>query len=236
MAEKDRWKTMKKILDAIREESRKVSDLSPIAANVTRRTIYNHLERLSLLGLVVNEKGIWYPKESRRKFRTKNDYEAALDHSKFIMSGSSWRQGVAQYSTYALLQEFSIGLSKGLNIHDRGCGIEFFAHVKTGYPYLYSKFKEGSSLLKERGSFIKENDERLFSIDQFDTPSEYVAQDDNEVSTTTRDETNKLNERLDNVLRKIGGEIAVIFRHIEHGTPLKGYCDFCPDLNVTIND
>lgn len=251
MAEKTRWKTMKKLLDAIREEARQVSDLSSIADNVTRRTIYNHLERLSALGLVVNEKGWWYAAEARRKFRTKNDYEVALNHSKFIMSGSEWRQGVAQYSTYALLQEFSIGLSQGLKIHDRGCGIEFFAHVQTGYPYLYKKFKEGFNFLKERGQFIKQIHKELFGIDHSelddisindtlglqDPFSDHIPTEvHNEVATKMREKQDNLTERLDNALREMGGEIAVIFRQIEHGIPLKGYCDFCPDLELTIKE
>lgn len=158
---------------------------------------------------------------------------------------------MAHYSTYAILQEFSIGLSKEFDIHDRGCGIEFFAHLKTGYPYLYKKLKEGYDLLKEKGQFIKQIHKEVFGIDHSDLDdilindamslqnpfSEYLIEKvHDEVTIGLRDKLNELNERLDNVLREIGGEIAVIFRKIEHGTPLRGYCDFCPNWDITTED
>jgi hypothetical protein len=140
-------KKLKRLLDSIREKPRRYSELKTKFSDVKRRTLYNYLNHFEGLGLIYHEKGMWYPKEAKRKFETKQDYENALEHSKLIIFGSSTRQGAANVSTRSLIKDFCVHPER-----ER----EFFSHLKTGYPQIYEEFQKCCRVLEKKGQSIKE--------------------------------------------------------------------------------
>lgn len=256
-----KWKAIKELLQAIREQPRSIGEILEIKKekNVPgkapdkvkqfpqpRTTINNWLaEPLEVLGLIYyNPKDRrWYPSESKRPEFGIKEYELALKHSRYIVLGTNERQGVANYATFALLGEFSLGSRSrqrllGMNVEYEH---EFFSHIETGYPAIYSDFEKYKDLFLKRRELVKtireDSQRKGMALDlPFLGATLWLRRYSDQIPEKNREQLKKLIEQMEDIATKVGGQLARVFLQVNNGIPLAGYCDCCPHREVRIKE
>ena len=258
MSEKNRWFTLKKLLDTIREKPITVNELQGLTGVMngkpvkyfpqSRATLYNWLHDLETLGLIYNENGSWCPIESKKpQFSTKT-YNLAVDHANRLLYGKEGISiGVATHPMNFLMQ---------LIVEENEEVKEFLNHLKTGafYQQTYKKIKAYQLAMTKRGELLKKISGGNIEIDQvesdtinfdyikqnFTMPSDILLLDTVKKKGQLLKSNNlfqKIDVECDTLIQEIAGELVGFFNQVAKGpNPLDGYCDSCSHLRVTIRE
>ncbi|MBS7647998.1 MAG: hypothetical protein QW763_03700 [Archaeoglobaceae archaeon] len=155
---------------------------------------------------------------------TQKGYELALQHSKHIIFGNGSHMGISRYSIGSLLNAY---------VMSRKEVMPFFSHLRTGYPKIYEKFENCLRILRKRGRFIN----RITGLKKNTLKVNYTLC--SSLVSATFAEKQKLkgiDKELEKALKELADELDTIYKEVESGIPLKGYCDFCPHRKLVIEE
>jgi hypothetical protein len=222
---------MKPVIQALREGNKTYSELSGLG--VPEKTLDRILkDYLEYLGLAEKKGRYWVWYEHKRVFQSKHDYSIALEHSRKLTLSTDDNLRLDQSNPYLALDL----LVYNKDINDQ-CLLQ---HIKTGYYELFSLLQKYRKMMDDKG-FSKESHFPKILSSYFDSVDSSMELFSAAISLQDKDkreghiEDEKLKELLD--LRDLlVGKIYAIVYAVNHGEPLLGYCDFCPNRNVTIKE
>jgi len=157
---------------------------------------------------------------------TPKSYELALQHSKLIILGDKTRMGISSYPIKSLVNIF---------VMDPKMVMDFFNHLRTGYPQIYEKFEECLRILKERGRLIKRITGRRGNILKVSYTFGALGRGI-EINDADIHKLNLIEKRFEKSIKELANELETIYKEVESGIPLKGYCDFCPHRKLVIKE
>jgi len=181
-------------------------------------------------GLVQKNKDgyyVWF--EQKHEF-SKTEYELALQHSKNLIFGNETMVGISKYTIDQLINAYVMSPEEV---------IPFFKHLETGYPLIHRKFMKCIETLKERGKLIKQVTKSP-DKDALRINYSLFAPGCIDINPSQEQEfiviEKKLEKKIENCLKDLAGEFAIIFMQVKNGIPLEGYCDFCPHRKLVIKE
>jgi hypothetical protein len=222
-----KWRKMRKILEKVREGPMTLSEIELLTYSkginrVGKRTIQNYMAELNGLGLVVYDPvfATYSATETKRVFKSKQDYNIALKHSKNLLLSTSKKQRLDQMNP---LSAFDLIMfpedSLGKDIYDF-CLLQ---HIKTGYHEtnkLMEKYKQ--SMDKLGYSKVR-----------------YLPKLNNPIIGEAKTKTTKANKqmrKLHDLRALLVGKIYTLVDEVKNGIPLEGSCKYCPTPKLTIKD
>ena len=237
----------KRILDIIKEGPKTTSQILNLTKKIKypRATVIRILHEFETLKLIKKIEGFWYWCEYHREFANIKEYEIMLEHSKGLIPGLQ-----------AILTSI-FGLEEK---HDeKSIKLKEYAeqHLITGYPTVYSKireFRKANQESKERiAKYLASLQDKLCFIITSLKPIEikplypgmfamtYAASPI--IEAKTKEEALEFRKILDSITKEeeskllriykdLSGEVCAIILKVEHGTPLKGKCDACPQIKM----
>lgn len=215
-----KWSRMKLIIEELKKQPTSISDIEKLFGNkVGRRTLQNYLLELKALGLVAfDETQSSYQWTESRQVYSKTDYQLSLEHSKLLVLSSqdntkddenmrldSWDP------FYAVDLIVFSDITTSANLKDK-C---LYQHIRTGYPETYGLMEKYRGILDKLGYSESPGIPKLESFFRSETiPKE-------------------LKEAIE-LRNLLVGKLYFIVEQVKHGIPLKGFCDCCPRLHVSV--
>ena len=174
MAKKLAAQTIKTVIDSLKEGPKNWKELMALRTDgkgIPEKSLSRILQDyLQAWGLVFQDKenGKWHWVLNKRVFKNKYEYDLAIEHSRQIFHGGRSEDPHWPLPTNVTILEMFAYRSETLTrahtrhtIHAKTDGKvyaqEFFQHLKTGYPDLYSRFQEFAELFHKRGQLLKDN-------------------------------------------------------------------------------
>jgi hypothetical protein len=176
---------------------------------IKERMAQKYLQELCELGVLSysKENGKYRIKEPERLvFSSKPDYETYLNHCRQLCLSSSEHQRYDQMSPWAAID--FLALREQEHSAEDKCFVE---HLKSGYPEIYIDLQKYRQLAAEL---------------------QYSGIDESFTSKSKKDKQ-KI-EELEKLHECLIGKIYHIVGALPHGIPLKGSCDYCPDIKIRI--
>jgi len=253
---------LKKILLAIGEGPKSFSELEKVMEDVDRRTLYYNLDDLKALDLIFldEQTGKYCSTKLKtvKSFNTKKDYELALKHSRKLIL-PNYSKGVDLPWIYYILERVTDpAFSTGVEGRDSKMLIQ---HIKTGYPEISTLLEKQESLnleanriigkIREKhmpgflkfttegfhpGGFLFPLDDEYWSPETAEHFAEAKAERDKIIGPWTTKEEKASIQEYEKVIKLMIGEVISLIGSVEHGAPLRGYCDYCPHHRVSIRD
>ena len=202
---------------------------------VSERSIQHDLRLLRGLQLIELEDGKYRLKMGQREF-TKGDLELALRHSRKLLR--PWTESYENRYFWLDLMVFDHLEAETLEPSDEVCLLQ---HLKSGYYRdIYERLLEYRKMMEETGLSesnmlpvlghtrdLKEIKKRL------DDPSPLISMDLIELAPglTVADESL---EKIVDLRDLLIGKILSIEHSLQNDVPLKGRCDYCPHLEISI--
>jgi len=257
-----RFEHMKKILETLRtkKEPRLVEELHSDAfgsskSKFSRRSLFNYLEELEALGLIVHEEGKYRATELKIiRFDTKEDLKLALDHSKILLHNYPCSKEFSR-DPITCMADLKVDVVEGREhlitpppvseyIH-LGYDLALDSHLKTGY------YEEIWLPVQKIRQFITKHPELgygQFGIigtpgleESDDRPPDDKPLHDDQPVLIREWRAPKLSKEVIEDLREverldaeIAGRLLEIMAKIENSIPLKGSCDLCPKSSISV--
>jgi len=247
-------KRLKKILLAIGEGPKSFSELEKVMEDVDRRTLYYNLDDLKALDLIFldDKTGKYCSAKSKvvKIFNSKRDYELALEHSRKLALPKDSKHLDTLWIQFKLDELGNPEMFGPENLDAR----MLVQHIETGYPNisailgrlksLYPEIASISDRLRKNPEFNPLAEFGLFPSGILYPPEEYLDTDTAKSFAERKAEREKILttqekatiDEAENLGKLLIGEIVFIGNSVKHGIPLKGYCDHCPHLRVSIKD
>jgi len=197
------------VIDKLQQRSWRFKELM-VETEIPEKTLWRILKELEFYGLAVKKAdGAWGWYLCKRTFSPR-DYELMIEHSMHVIFGARTRARFGERDAQDIAHTSAYAL---LRSYDKGAlerdFPEFAGHLKTGYQDLFAFFEKWKKMPE------------VGKVTHFDGGLE-------------PDEAEQ--EAVENILRQVGGELAVIITKVRNGIPLEGYCDFCPHKHLTIKE
>lgn len=234
---------IKIVIEALRNKPMKWSELLE-QTKIPEKSLHRILtEYLSFWGLVKKDEfGRWAWYDTIRTYKSKHDYELALNHSKMLIPGlrAILAEDMDLYlhlgsSAYVELREYE----------EESKLLKSFVeeHLRTGYPEVYDdvvKFRENMEQVQLIEIEIEKEIKKMKNKTLPFFPERLI----NIVSMREYEETLKLMpqkivEKAKNIqekrfknYQKLVGELLFIIMKIRMGDPLKGKCNLCPRIHI----
>lgn len=197
------------MIDKLQQRSWRFKELM-VETEISEKTLWRILKELEFYGLAVKKTdGAWGWYLCKRTFSPR-DYELMIKHSRHVIFGARVRARFGERDAQDIAHTSAYAL---LRSYDKGAlerdFPEFAGHLKTGYQDLFTLFEKWRKI-PEAG--------KVTHLDGGSEPNEAEQ------------------ETVENILRQVGGELAVIITKVRNGIPLEGYCDFCPHKHLTIKE
>jgi hypothetical protein len=220
-----KWSRMKRIIEELKKQPMSISDIEKLFDNkVGRRTLQNYMLELKALGLVAYDGQLYQWIESRQVY-SKTDFELALRHSKLLVL--SYQDKSQSMDDNDLLRQDAMDpflavdlivfsdIETTAKLKDK-C---LYQHIRTGYPEMFALMEKYRGILDKLGYSKEPHMPKIGMF--FEREWETIPKELKEAI------------ELRNVL---AGKLYFIVEQVKHGIPLKGFCDCCPRLHVSVQD
>lgn len=219
-----KWRRMNLIRNKLKEKSMSFSEIEQLFSKtvsnvVRRRTVQNYLAELKALGLIIYDEQtkVYASAESKRVFQSRHDYDIALKHSRNLVFSTRDEIRLVQTDPFKALDLIA---AKDTRDVDLDC---FSQHLRSGYPEVHKLIEEYRKFAGEKGS--KSSVVSNFAFVQEEADSDPKVK-----------EERKRIKKIDDLKALLVGKIFSIINQVQNGIPLQGFCDFCPDREITIKD
>ncbi len=225
---------IKKVIDALRHSPQTYSQL--LQLGIPERSLSRILkDYLSYWKIVTQKDGKWFWYDNVKKFSSSDEYNIALAHSKQLLPSISSLlledlDPTMEFPIYNKKEKITIG--KTLEFKEY---VE--EHLITGYSDTYNTLIEYRNIKKEYEEELKHYS-TTYSIEglsyfNWESINNNVDQyESNHVKMTNQEQISKIINRIENLYKIIAGDLLLIVKKIEHGTPLKGKCEICPNVII----
>ncbi len=234
---------IKKVIDALRENPRKWTDLKKITRIADKSLARILKDYLQYWGLVTNVEGQWSWYQHVKAYATENDRNLAIDHSQKLLSHL--------HESGRKFNELNVLRITDILVFDNSASLYIESirkHLRTGYyPEIFEYMEQYKNLMDKSGLFrisaypiITVSDFELSKLDEVieiseiaNLPIGYEPKDDDE-GDGERIEAEKYIEKvvLIEILtlqNRIARRFISLLFSIENGNPLRGLCDHCPN-------
>jgi len=243
---------MKPVINALREGKKTWSDLKqlgiPPEKAIPERTLDRILkDYLEYWGLATKEGDYWVWYEHSRVFKSRHDYELAIEHSRKLLPAFqnmlevvatdrhplyfAAKEHLRSYpEIYHKLEKFE----EAFNERVRGLLQKYGHKIKTSDRFwvMHWEKRKGKGFFgKIFGEWGLVKDEVPYMIEWGSTkPSEAEMKEINELRDFL-DDTEAFNERFE-IYHELAGDIYVLMLKVEMGSPLEGSCSLCPKITI----
>jgi hypothetical protein len=228
---------------------------------VGKRSVQNYLEELCAIEVLRFERNsaiYTYSDNEKQVYESKQDYQIALTHSKTLLYSNDKgnTQRLDQISPYLFLDILVYEPERDPDDY------AVLQHLKTGYPEIYHSLEDYKSAMNSTGLSKRTCLPKIGSIDfvsngEFsdygDNFSELKAPESvNRISLRKNTESvitftsgtlgaediiakvpeSKVRAILNNRDLAIGRIYGQLMNTVRNGTPLKGRCDYCPNIHI----
>lgn len=220
----------------------------------SKRSVQNYLAELRAIGVVSCSSGTYRLAEHERQvFKSKHDYQIAVAHSKHLFF-SDERENTQRFD------HTNPYLAIDLLVYEPERNADDFAilqHLKTGYPDIYANLQKYRRLMDETvlskrtclpklGGGFDFDDDKCFlqqSVQPVLVASSKMIDDRviefqsgtlgvNDIIAKVP--ASKVKEILNLRDLLVGRVYGHLMNAVRNGIPLRGYCDFCPNKEITI--
>jgi len=227
---------LRKILDYIQEQSRVSAEEISKYLNkkretpVLKRVVQYDLSTLRLLDIIKLEDGKYSPKVTVRKL-SKGDHELALKHSRKLLLPLTERIETRNYWLDTLFDYLE---AEPPTPSDETCLLQ---HLKSEYREIYERMLEYQKMADETGLSKSNANSLLGHTDDLNdirvNSEEPYSRGMSELAPVLTVETESL-EKLMDLRGLIIGKLSSIEFSLQHRIPLKGKCDYCTHLEISI--
>ncbi len=238
IGERSRDLRLRKIVDYIQEKSRvSFAEIYEYLNKqrkepLLKRVVGYDLSTLRFLDIIELVDGKYSPKVTVRKF-SEGNLELALEHSRKLL-----RPLTESYENrrYWLNTMFDYLEAEPLQPSKETCLLQ---HLRSDYREIYGRMLEYLKMADETG-LSKSNADSLLGhtddlIDIRVNSEDPYSRGMSELAPVLTVETESL-EKLMDLRGLIIGKLSSIEFSLRHGVPLKGRCDYCPHLEISITD
>ena len=234
---------MKPVINALREGKKTWSELK--AFDIPDKTLHRILEDyLKKWGLADKEGDYWVWYEYSRVFKSRADYDLAIDHSRQLLPAlrnilevatierhplySYVKEHLRFYpETYRKLEKFEEAFNERVRelFHKQG------HRIITSSNFLRLESVQVKGRFFSRTKFVKKNVPLMIG-DYEKNLSETDLKEIKELRDLLED-TKAFNERFE-IYRELAGDISLLIAKVEVGLePLEGKCSLCPSITIS---
>ena len=239
IGERSRDLRLRKIMDYIQEQTRvSFAEIYEYLNKMRKKPLLKRvvgydLTTLRLLDIIELEDGKYSPKVTVLKF-SEGDLELALKHSRKLLLPLT---ASSENRRFWLATLFEYLEAEPPNPDDVTCLLQ---HLKSGYyREIYERMLEYQKMADETGLSKSNADSLLGRTDDLNdirvNSEAPVSRGMSELAPVLTVETESL-EKLMDLRGLIIGKLSSIEFSLQHRVPLKGRCDYCPHLEISITD